>query len=237
MGTAALFDKLMHHELNARAAWFPVANTFKLGDYGLVSGGVFTPMGNIAEYGVAFAEAQGPEATLDFTSDGTSVVRVVGNAQVAALPDAPVDAKLVLKFARESSFLAKAAKITAHQIQNVNQVARALARAPGWERKYRVVWSTLTGHSCAIVSTRSANASFELSGKANALAKFELGAVDAGMTVAREENVGFKSLGKTGVIALRLFKLKLWGDGPRLLLDADEALVESDAGAELEDDV
>ena len=68
MSTAALFNSILHAELNAYAAWLPVTNTFKLGNYGLISNGVFTPIGNITEFGIVFAEEQGPPATLDLTS-------------------------------------------------------------------------------------------------------------------------------------------------------------------------
>jgi len=237
MSTAALFNRILYAELNAYAAWLPVTNTFKLGDYGLISNGVFTPIGNITEFGVAFAEEHGPPATLDLTSAGTRVIRFVGDVEVPALPDAPLDAKLVFHFPNESSVLAKAAAITTKQMGNVRQVASTLVRAKGWERRYRVVWGTYTGQRCAVVTTRSSNASFELSGKANVLSKLELGAVEAGVTLAHERNIGFKSLGKTGVIALRLFKLKLWGDSPKLLGPGDEPEVEQDGPADLEDDV
>lgn len=236
-GTAASFNRMLHGELNAYAAWLPIANTFQLGDYGLISDGVFTPMGNIAEYGVGFVAEEGSPASLDFSSDGTSLVRLVGNGEVKAFPNAPLDAKLAIRFARETSFLAKAAKITTREIRNLHQVAASLARARGWERRFRVVWTTYTGHDCVVVTTRSANASFELSGSASALAKFELGAIDAAVTVSHEENVGFKSLGKTGVLALRLFKLKLWGAGPKLLAPEDESAFETEGPASLEDDV
>jgi hypothetical protein len=237
MGTAALFSKVLHEQLNAHAAWLPIANTFGLGDYGLVSDGVFTSIGNIAEFGVGYQAAQGQPAKMDFSSAGTRVVRLVADVEVAALPAEPVDAKLVIEFESERSFLVKAPKITVRQIQNLDQVARALAAAPGWEKKYRVVWATCTGHDCAVVTTLAANASFELAGKATALAQFELGAVEAGVTVAREENVGFKVLGKTGVLALRLFKLKLWGSGPKLLEGADAAGIDRSTEETLEDDV
>ena len=196
MGTAAVFSSTLHSELNVYGAWFPVANTFKLGDYGLISDGVFTPLGNIDEFDVGFAEAAGQPASLDIASKGTNVVRLAGGAEVNALPDAPIDAKLSIEFSNASSILAKAAEIRVSQMQDLNQVARALAKAPGWERKFRVVWETYTGERCAIVTSREANAKFELSGQANALKLFELGKVEAGVTVSHEENVGFKSLGR-----------------------------------------
>jgi hypothetical protein len=222
MGTAGGYNSLVHKELEANAAWFPVTNTFKLGDYGLISGGVFTPLGNIDEFEVGFETGDGAPSSLDFSSEGTSMVRVAGGVEVTAFPEQPIEAKLAIEFKNESSFLVKAGTITTRQIQNVNQVAKQLRKADGWERKFRVVWTTLTGVDCAVVTSRGANARFELSGKADALRVFELGKVDAGVTVASEQNVGFKSLGKSGVLALRLFKLKLFSGDPKFLETKDE---------------
>jgi hypothetical protein len=44
-------------------------------------------------------------------------------------------------------------------------------------------------------------------------------------------------VGDTGVVGLRLFKLKLWGSQAKLLGPAGEVEVEEDEGDELEDDV
>jgi hypothetical protein len=49
LGTARLFSSILHHEISAYAAWMPVTNTFRLGDYGVISDGVFVKMGNIEE--------------------------------------------------------------------------------------------------------------------------------------------------------------------------------------------
>ena len=82
MGTARDFDDILKQELNIHAAWFPVTHTFRLGDYGLISDGVLVKAGNIRDdFGVTFAQAPGPNTQLDFTSRGTSIVRVVGDAQ------------------------------------------------------------------------------------------------------------------------------------------------------------
>jgi hypothetical protein len=237
MGIAAVFNRTLHGELNTYAAWFPVANTFKLGDYGLISDGVFTPMGNIAEYKVEFSDDEGPPTSLDFTSSGTNVVRLAGGAEVDALPDAPIDAKLSIEFSNANSILAKAAEIKVRQMQNVNEVARNLAKARGWERKFRVVWGTYTGEGCAVVTTRANNAKLELSGQANALKLFELGKVEAGLTISHEHEVGFKSLGKSGVIGLHLFKLRRWFGGPELLGEDEQVEIDDEVPEELEDDV
>lgn len=240
MGIAAQFSKRLHSELDAHAAWFPVANSFELGDYGMISDGVFNRLGNVREFDVEVTPRKSGSSSLNFASEGTRVVRLVGDAEVNALPDSPIDARLRIEFGGSSSFLAKAGKLTETSIPNVGQVAGKLASAPGFRRGYRVVWTTFTGHDCAVITSRSSNAALELSGKADALKLFDLGTIGAGVTVSSERDVGFSSLGRTGVIGLRLFKLKLLRDAPKFLgpEGADpEAEVEQADPAELADDV
>jgi hypothetical protein len=96
VGTARLFSKILHKEIDVHAAWVPVTNTFGLGDYGVISDGVFVKMGNIDEYGVTFRKAGGDPSRLKFRSDGTTVRRFVGGAETQAMPPADLDAKLVV---------------------------------------------------------------------------------------------------------------------------------------------
>jgi hypothetical protein len=237
MGIAAQFSKHLHSEIDAHAAWMPVANTFALGDYGLVSDGVFQKMGNVSEFGVDVTGQESNSVKFDFKSKGTNIVSLVGDAQVAALPGEPIDAKLKIEFGDKDAYLAKAGKATVTEVPNVRQVAEKLAKAKGWRRKYRVVWTTVTAHDALIVTSRAAHASFELSGKADVLKQLGLGGASAGVNISSENDVGLTIVGETGVVGLKLFKLKLWGDQARMLGPDDEVEVEEDEGDELEDDV
>ncbi len=238
MGTASLFSKILHHEIGVHAAWLPVANNFQLGDYGVISDGVLVKMGNIAEYGVSFAAAATPPIELKFRSAGTRVRRFAGGAEITALPPADIDAKLVVEFDAADSFYLHA-HLTAEAVENLAQVGRKLRDADGWKRKYRVVHSTYTGQNCTILSSRHANSKVEISGKASALQQLELGHADAGLTVSGDDSAGLDVVGATGVVGLRLFKLRALGGGTRVLApdDQDEDLVEQETAGELADDV
>ena len=48
MSIARQFNKVIRKELRVHAAWMPIANNFKLGDYGLIDNGVFVRRGNIS---------------------------------------------------------------------------------------------------------------------------------------------------------------------------------------------
>ncbi|RYZ31552.1 MAG: hypothetical protein EOP49_38800, partial [Sphingobacteriales bacterium] len=65
MGLAAQFESIIERQLNVHAAWVPITTPYKLGDYGLISDGVFQKLGNIQDdFDVTFTEGTGPEATL-----------------------------------------------------------------------------------------------------------------------------------------------------------------------------
>lgn len=237
MGVAAQFSSRLHKEVGAHAAWLPIANNFGLGDYGLVSDGLFQRMGNIREFGVDVDGVDTNSVKLDFKSEGTRLVSLVGDAEVDALPDSPIEASLKIEFSQNDSYYAKAAQASVQEIPNLREVAEKLAKADGWRRKYRVVRATVTGQDCVIVTSKAANASFELKGKADALKQLGAATVGAGISVASEKDVGLSIVGDTGVVGLRLFKLKLWGDQAKLLGPEGEVEVEEDEEDELENDV
>ena len=207
MGTASQFDGILKRELNIHAAWIPITNTFKLGDYELVSDGVLVKAGNIRDdFGVPFQQAPGSEAKLNFTSKGTKVFRFAADAEVKAFPNNDVEAKLSVEFTSASSFLIKA-NLTVLEMQNVSAVAKKLADTPKWRRKFIVVSAVYTGRDCAIISSKSANSKIELSGKANVLKQFDLGAVSANLSASSKRDIGLDLVGESGVVGLALFKL------------------------------
>lgn len=218
MGTASLFDGILKRELNVHAAWLPITNTFEIGDYGVASDGVLVKMGNIREFGVSWNPGSGPLATLNFASDGTRIVRAVGNATVQAFPDQDIDASLTIEFERESSFLVKAA-LTVSQMQDVAAVAEKLSQVRQWKSGYRVVSAIHVGRQCTILSSKGANSKIALSGKANALRQLDLASASAGIELSSSERIGLSLVGQTGVVALSLFKLR-WLIGGVEVLEA-----------------
>jgi hypothetical protein len=218
VGIASLFDGVLKDELNIHAAWIPVTNTFRLGDYGLVSSGVFVKAGNIQDdFGLTFRQSPGPPSALNFTSKGTRIVRSVGAGEVKSFPDNEFQAKLFVEFATSSSFMIKA-NLTVQEMQNVNAVAKQLANATRWKRKYLVVSSVYSGKDCAIISSKSANSKIELSGKANALKQLDLGAVAVNLQASNKQDIGLDLVGESGIVGLALFKLSWgWGDDPKTL--------------------
>ncbi|MBU2669651.1 hypothetical protein KOI35_39685 [Actinoplanes bogorensis] len=238
MGTARRFSKVLHSELDVHAAWMPVTNTFALGDYGVISDGVFVKMGNIKEYGVSFTAGAGAPTRMRFRSDGTRVTRFVAGAEVPNIPQVDLEASIRIEFSTEDSFYIDAPVLTVESIEDVARVGAALRQAEGWRRKYRVVHSTYTGQGCTIISSRKANSAFELSATADVLRLLELGQAHGGITLSGEEAAGLEVIGASGVVGLRLFKLRLFTGRPDILRQpGDDDEVEYEPAGELEDDV
>ena len=238
MGTARKFNKILHSELDVHAAWMPVTNTFALGDYGVISDGVFVKMGNIAEYGITFAAASGGQARLRFRSDGTRVTKFVAGVEVPNIPQVDLEASIRIEFSTADSFYIDAPVLSVDSMEDVARVGDALRTAEGWRRKYRVVFSTYTGQACTVISSRKADSTFELSATADVLRLLDLGHAQGGITLSGETAAGLEVIGATGVIGLRLFKLRLLtGSTDVLRPDEDPDQIEYDTTAEPADDV
>jgi hypothetical protein len=235
MGIASHFNRILHSELDIYAAWLPITNAFELGDYGVVSDGVFVKMGHIREFEVDFNRAPGAASSIDFKSEGTSLFRLVGDVQVDALPDSDIEAKLKIQFSHANSFLIKAV-LSMEQMTNVHQVARQLNQTDGWRRKFRVISHIYTGNDCTIISSRAANSEITLSGIASMIKQLDLGKASADLSVTSTKDIGLEVVGKSGSVGLRMFKLGAFG-GTRVLGPRDGIPLEDNWASELEDDV
>jgi hypothetical protein len=219
------FNDIIQQHLNVHAAWLPITNNYTLGDYGIFSDGVFMKMGNIQEFDVSFTQSDGPDASLDFTSASTTIVKFAAGVEVDVIPSAAIDAKITFKFENEKSFLVKAPVIKVSEIQNVNQVATKLKEVRNWEKKWKVVYQVYHALDPVILSTISAGTAVTFSGDVNAFQSLRVGS--ASVDVGTNKELGLKILGKSGIIGLGLFKLKLIGTGPAFLgMDDSKAPVE-----------
>src|SRR5215218_9335629 len=142
MGLPNRFNDIIQRDLNVHAAWMPITQNFVLGDYGLISDGVFSKLGNISEFNISFQQSTGPSVRIDYKSDISKVIKFAGGAEVQVIPATAIDAKVILKFDKAESFLIKSPSIKVDAIGNVQQVANQLKKADGWKRKWKVVFET-----------------------------------------------------------------------------------------------
>jgi hypothetical protein len=163
----------------------------------------------------------------------------VGGVAVDALPDSDIEAAIEISFEKEDSFLLKAEVLNLDAMANLAQVALALKNHPQWNKKYRVVNGTYSGTGCVMISTKEADTKVVINGTANALKKFDIGAVNAEARYENNKQLGLEVVGQSGVVGLQLFKLG-WSGSPKLLGPAGEEVeVEqfTDWDADLEDDI
>ncbi len=160
--------------------------------------------------------------------------------QVASLPQLPdvgnLEARLTFNFQRENSCLIKAT-LTVVEMQDIHGVANKLGKLDEWENRFRVVSAAYTGEKCMILAAREANTTVEVSGTVDVLKQVELGKVEVKPSISSSNECIFKSVGDTGVVGLRLFKLGWLFDGPKLLGPGGEVPIHDTWGADLEDDL
>ena len=207
MGVPNQFNDIIQKHLNVFAAWVPIVNKYTLGDYGIFADGVFSKLGNITEdFQVKFKKGSGQEASIDFASEGVSIVKAGANTGVSVAPTGNVKANVQITFSREKSFLIKSPTITVATIENVNEVAKKLKATGQWDGKWKVVHQVYNALDAVIVSTIDAGTKLDFNGDASALGQMKLGG--AGVNIDTNKALGLKINGKSGVIGLGLFKLK-----------------------------
>ncbi|QFT71802.1 hypothetical protein FIU92_02075 [Ruegeria sp. THAF33] len=247
MGTPRTYNRLLNTQIKMFAAWLPVTNTFRLGDYGLMSGGVFHQIGHISEF--LGGDAVGPgntrssdnSTTVDLKSEGTVVARTAAGVEVDAFPPAgDVDAEMKIEFTREDSFLVKA-KLTREDLDNTAFLAGQLKKQSGWKLKYRVVSSLYKTEGCTVISAKRAGAEIKLGGSASALKALDAASASTEVTYSSNQDIGLEIVGEGGVMGLGLFKLRLLGGGLRVLSnghapdDAELGMIELDGPEDLDD--
>lgn len=216
MGLAESFSDTLHDQLQVYAAWFPVVNTIKVGDFGLIESGVFRPMGNISRFGIEVVTQSGNDADIDFVSEGTTVTRFVAGGKVDKFPPVgEAEAKLELEFNRDNSCMIKA-KFSVIDMQDIHGVAKKLKDLDDWDNDYKVVSSTYLGEKCVVLACREAGTKVSFTGKASILQQVDLGKVEISPSFESTSSACFKSIGETGVVGIRLFQLGFFG-GPKLL--------------------
>lgn len=253
MSLPKAYNKALRSHANFYAAWFPVTAPYKVGDYGLIQRGVFEKIGTLEDlrddgFSVEVRTTPGPPSSIDFRSSGVQVIKTVAGASapVPNLPAANVDAKITFEFTKENSSVVKAATLTVEQMDNIHQVAEELARLrreKKWSHRYRVVSGTYTGENCLVMLSGKAGTQVELVAKASTLRQLDLGNVEVKPSISSSSENILKSVGNTGLIGLKLFKLKrisLFGNYFKTLaevgLSDEERAIEDDWGEDLEDD-
>lgn len=249
MGLPKEYNKALHKHANFYASWFPVTMPFGIGDYGIFQDGVFQKIGHLDDllddgFDAEISTAKGEPVSIDFLSEGVSSVKTVAGATVGNLPQvADVEAKLTYEFNKKNSFVVKAGEMNVERMENIREVADKLAqmrRDGNWSHRYCVVSATYTGLNCLVLLSSEAGTKVEFVASASALKQLDLGNVEFKPSVSFSSDKILRSIGKTGVLGLGLFKLSfILGNlkllGPTDPLSAEEQAIQVDLGDEIND--
>jgi hypothetical protein len=212
---ARALGRVMRRNFKMNAAWLPLTTPFRLGDYGLWRGGVFQPLGNVADdFGVTIDVEDGEPVSLDFESKGVVVVdedaSASGSTKGANVVDGEVG--LVIRASQSQSFVIKAPTLTSQRMTNVARVAAQIDRlrdedkGPPWSWRYKIVTEIFTGDNVTILATIESNTTIRLSGKADTAREILNAAIKA--DVSADKSLGLSFLGATGPVGLRLARVK-----------------------------
>lgn len=215
MSLARRYNHLLRRHTLHFAAWNPITDTQRVGDYGILDRGVFRKLGHISEFGVDLETEEGNSASFDFRSAVSSIVRVEGTAQVQVFGTGSVGAKLRFEFQGKFAAVVKSPQVRVHAMQSIHQVAAQLHGAPDWRPRYRVISKVYTGTDATVIASVNNTTGIELSGTADALRQFELGGATVGVTVGGSHQLAL--VGKKGPLAIDLFRVSRAGAVPQLL--------------------
>lgn len=234
MSLARSAARVIRQQLRAHVAWLPLANNFQLGDFGVISSGIFTRLGNVRNLGCKFAVRSTAGAPFEFRSGGTTEVTIEADAkgQLAAGVDA--EAGLRISFASAESLYLRASEIMVHEIDELIPVASVLRNHSQWRLRYRVIHRLWVGTDAVFITSAETDACIELRGSAEAIHGVQQGRVKLDLKVHNKTNVGLDLIGHTGPIALGLFRVRLVGGDPELLDFSVGAMPSSDASFELD---
>ena len=140
--------KTFREHLAMHVAWVPMTSSVSLGDYGLWRKGLFVPIGNVSEFGVALRRERGKESRLDYSSEAAVSVGAAGTSDCG-----PIRGELGMRFTKAGGCLVRVGRLTSARIGNLAEVARALARLPEWRRRYKLVTEVFTGEDVLIAVT------------------------------------------------------------------------------------
>lgn len=247
MSLARVLDRIFREQFRMHVAWMPLTTGLALGDYGLWRGGVFVPLGNVAEFGVQVVARAGAEASLDYTS--ATAVQGGGGVERRGTPrlgGAAGEARL--RFASEAACVLHVARLTSTRIANLAEVARRLDEARGWRWRFKIVNELFVGEDVLLLMTSEKDTEITVRGEIGAL---KARRAAGGLEVAASKRLGLEIVGGAGPIGLRVARVRLNGapalafdaaDGedPRAVVDGEgqvREIVEDDAIEEPVDDL
>lgn len=207
------------------ANWEP-GGPVELGDYGIMNGNIFTPVGKLKN---DFAEFKGnvievaDDATKDhkeFKSEGGVQVNMATKGSLSASGTTLAKASLEIKFTKKDSVFFNAAECTTTRISNkvkVGKILKSLLDDDRWEKRYCVVTELVTAGKTLVAISQSNDSAISFEADSPTLERINLTDASIKINLASERSIGYKvDAGEGLIILLGLCKMKNafpWIDG------------------------
>ncbi len=206
MSAAKTLGRVFRENFGMHLAWLPLTSSLSLGDYGVWRGGVFAPLGNVAEFGVSICRQHGDETSLDFISAGAASVGL-NAAERSGLKRLGGRAEVCLRFDRADACVVRVGRLTSERITNVARLARDLSEQRGWRTRYKVITELFTGEDVLLLVASEKGTEIELRGKLCG----GLRSADAGIEVKASKRLGLEINGGGGPIGLKVCRIRISG--------------------------
>lgn len=208
------------------ANWEPGA-PIELGDYGVMNGDIFIPMGKLTE---DFEEFQGNviKTVLDPTKDHKSFksekgvdVNLKSKGTLNASGVILAKAELEIKFSSKDSIFFNAAECVTNRISNkaeIGKILKKMLKEKKWKKKYCVVTDVVKAGKTIIAISESNSSSISFKASSDEVESINLADAAIGLDFKSESSIGYRVDAVEGLdIMIGLSKIKNpfpWWNGP-----------------------
>jgi len=186
---------------------FPPNQPVQLGDYGVLNGNIFVPIGRVSDLGIDTGSIRRmPERASDFEFTTEGSVDVEFHAAGGATPTGvPIKAGLDISFSKKFSVFFTAVKCIPTFIENQvslgNSVVQAL-QSGRWQRKFVLITSLVEAGSTTIVVSAADQSGISLEASSAAVPAIDLGDLSVKLAIKSTRSIGFKAITQGGLTPL-----------------------------------
>lgn len=219
-------DEVKKHFKVLYANWEP-GGPIELGDYGIMDGNIFIPMGKLKN---DFTEFSGNAILIstdtsndqkEFKSESGVEVNLLAKGTVNSLGTTLAKATLEIKFSNKDSIFFNAAGCTTTRISNkskIGETLKQLLKNGKWQKEYCVVTDLVKAGKTIVAISQSNNSGISFEADSPAIEKINLADASVKFNLTSEKSIGYKVDATAGMdILIGLCKIKnafiWWGDG------------------------
>ncbi len=218
-------DEVKKHFKVLYANWEPGA-PIELGDYGIMDGSIFIPMGKLKNDFPEFNEniiQVSPDPSKDqkeFKSERGVEVNLATKGSINSVGTKLVKAALEIKFSKKNSIFFNAAECTTTRISNkakIGEILKQLLKTEKWQKEYCVVTDIVKAGKTVIAISQSNNSGISFEADSPTIEKINLADASIEFNLTSEKSIGYKLNAREGLdILIGLCKIKnpfLWWGG------------------------